>query len=231
MTSLQKHIEERGLSNSDVARLLKTNRQAVGRWTRNKPRLPLKWAKMLSAAWGVSALELMYTADELADLSEDAKMRILSGDVPRVLVEPMITGVVAGGKWLDVSSGSYDPIPYPNPVSVPGDIDGSAVFILQIDGPSVNQKAQDGGYVVCLPLNAAPRNFRAGDWVVAERQRGDLVETTVKQVGRDEDGRWELRPASDDPRHQSPIVVGEHDDDVVRIVAFAIDFINPGTKF
>jgi hypothetical protein len=224
-------IDARGLKDAEVARLLDTNRQAVGRWAKGRPRIPLKWAKKLGELWGVAPLSIMYTDGELASLSEEAKSAILGGETQRRFVTPMIRGIVAGGQWLDVSSIEFDERPYHNPVAVPPEVDGSEVFILQVLGNSVNKKAQDGGYVVCLPLEASPRSFRAGDWVIAERQRGDLVETTVKQVSRNGDGMWELLPASDDPRHQAPIRLGESDDEKVRVVAFAIDFVNPGTKF
>lgn len=120
---------------------------------------------------------------------------------------------------------------YPHDVFVPHGIDPSAVYMLRVEGSSVNRKVASGGYVLCLPIESAPRNFKSGDWVVAERRRGDLLEWTVKQVKRSDEGHWELLPCSDDPRYQSALVLGDKDNETVSVKAFVLDFISPGTHF
>jgi transcriptional regulator with XRE-family HTH domain len=226
-------------------------------WIRRGLRSPGKNQSGLAAHLGVAHPQITMMlqgkrrikADELPKIAEylETNVPIVTYDaatgrvvakeaelVERVPVYPMIRGVVAGGRWLEMDTWSSDGDGverYPTPVFVPENIDASAVYVLKIEGNSVNRKAPDGGFVVCLPLDSAPRNFRSGDWVVAERRRGDLIETTVKQVSRNDEGQWELLPLSDDPKHQAPITVGEHPDEVVSVKAFAIDFISPGTKF
>jgi phage repressor protein C with HTH and peptisase S24 domain len=107
-----------------------------------------------------------------------------------------------------------------------------SVKALRVRGNSINRQARDGDYVVVLDAFAAPRWVQDGDWGVVHRHRGAALESTVKRV-RGKPGAWFLHPDSDDPKHQEPIALDDSTDAdaEVRVVAFVIDFLRPGTRF
>lgn len=149
-------------------------------------------------------------------------------------VEPQMTeievvGFVAAGAFQDAATSDFTPF-FMHYASADRWPLGS-VKSLVVRGESINRKAPDGHRVVMLKLDAAPRHFKDGDWVVAERRRGDLLETTVKRIRTDGQGGWLLWPDSTHPAHQDPVELGEHEGEVVEVIGFAIDFIAPGTVF
>lgn len=143
---------------------------------------------------------------------------------------PRLIGEVAAGLWRDVGDGtdlpSYDAIELPLMVGQPPE----AQFGLLVRGPSINRVAQDGDILTCVRARAIKYRPTAGDLVIAERRResGALVETTAKRLHKSEDGQLELRPDSDDPRHQTAIPLGTDDGDetvtveIIALVNFAI---------
>jgi SOS-response transcriptional repressor LexA len=164
-------------------------------------------------------------------LPVDGIAALTEADVNHISHRPVtrlrILGTIAAGVWTEmeqaeaVESVSYLIDPRWN---------AEDVFGLRVRGESINRKARDGDLVAVLKLEAAPRDFRDGDWVVVKRTRGGLHESTVKCV-RGKPGAWELWPSSDDPRHQEPILLSGDEDTTVEVVGFVIDFISPGTKF
>lgn len=140
-----------------------------------------------------------------------------------------IEGEIAAGVWRERNM-EFEKIP----VSVVVDErwPSDAVYVLRISGKSINRQARDGDLVLCLRAHAAPRPVRAGDWVVAERSRPDgTYETTVKRVEGTRRNGFVLMPDSDDPHHQEPIPLGEHDGESVEVRAFVLEFIKRATNF
>lgn len=94
----------------------------------------------------------------------------------------------------------------------------------EIVGDSINLKCEPGGYAVCVPFAETGLQLKEGMWVVAERQRGDLIERTVKEVhqaGR----RFELWPASTNPEHEPIKFPSAEPSEEVRVVALVRRFI------
>lgn len=145
------------------------------------------------------------------------------------VVTIQVVGEVAAGVWHEPAYDDF--VPYSFPYTSDGRWPPEALEALVIRGESVNRRAKDGAKVVTLALEAAPRGPRDGDWVIAERRRGDLIETTVKQMRRRTDGKFELWPDSDDPRFQEPLQLGEHSGEVTMVKAFVLDFVSPATEF
>lgn len=107
-----------------------------------------------------------------------------------------------------------------------------SVFLLRVRGNSINRQARDGDLVLCLDLFAAPRDFRDGDWVIAEREDAShRLETTVKRVRDDRGDGFVLTPDSDDPNFQIPIKIGKNEGETVRVRAFVLEFIRKATAF
>ena len=171
------------------------------------------------------------TATELAKLT-----RMLGISPPRALVETMqptlyvlVVGEAQSGLWREVAQDDF--AQYHIPAIVDPAYDRSDIFALLVKGESINKKARDGDHVVALKASKAPRSMRAGDWVVIERTRNGLRERTVKILEDDGSGSLEARPYSTDPRHQTPLSIGDHGDERVEVVAFVIHFVSAGTKF
>lgn len=161
-----------------------------------------------------------------ADLAENTYYPLEKG-VANPLAYVKCVGEVAAGVWKDMVVGDFDEFEIPIPVDPRWPKD--AVSALIVRGDSINNRASEGDYVVVLAAEAAPRDVQNGDWVIAERVRGDLRETTVKRVVM-RNGGILLCPDSSDPRF-TPLVLGADGDDVVRVVAFVLDFVRPATRF
>ncbi|MBB3808783.1 transcriptional regulator with XRE-family HTH domain [Pseudochelatococcus contaminans] len=143
-----------------------------------------------------------------------------------------VIGEVAAGTWREVSYTEFEA--YDIPLPVDSRWRKEDVFALVVRGNSINRQARDGSFVLCLQVYAAPRDLDDGDWVVVERLRGDMIETTVKRAVRLSDGRFALRPDSDDPKFQDDIILDADTcdgDDIVKVSAFVLEFIRPATRF
>jgi len=96
-------------------------------------------------------------------------------------------------------------------------------FALQIKGDSLNKRAKDGSFAICVEWHGPIAN---GDVVVFERRRNGFFQATVKVV-KLRDGEVELWPDSDHPAHQEPLVVRRkdlEDGEELAIVAKVIGF-------
>lgn len=181
-------------------------------------------SKVLKNRRKLSFEEAVQIADALGIDPPSAK----AAGSPQV-VTIQVVGEVAAGVWHEPAYDDF--VPYSFPYSYDGRWPPEALEALVIRGESVNRRAKDGAKVVTLKLDAAPRGPRDGDWVIAMRRRGDLIETTVKQMRRRADGVFELWPDSDDARFQEPLQIGEHDGEVTMVTAFVLDFVSPATEF
>jgi transcriptional regulator with XRE-family HTH domain len=138
-----------------------------------------------------------------------------------------VIGEVAAGVFSDMNVSSFGGFEIPIPVD-PKWPEGTVVAYV-VRGESINKRAADGDYVVTLKVEAAPRSCRDGDWIIAERVRGDLCEYTVKRVCI-VNGKTSLCPESDDPKFV-PYNLGQDGEYMVRVLAFVLDFVKPATKF
>lgn len=76
------------------------------------------------------------------------------------------------------------------------------LFAYLVRGDSIDRVCPAGGYAICVNFADTGLSVTPGMWVVAERQRGDLVERTVKQVRSGRNGKFELHPHSTNPAHK-----------------------------
>lgn len=84
---------------------------------------------------------------------------------------------------------------------------------LEVRGSSMNLRYPDGTIVVVARYADIGEMPQPGDKVIALRRArtGDEYEATVKELVRDERGRYWLWPRSDDPEHQQPIPLTDID--------------------
>lgn len=170
------------------------------------------------------------TLTAIADALEIPLSVVLGGSMygSRTVRYIKVVGEVAAGAWRDVTHADFQEFEIPIPMDPK--YPAGAMFALQIRGTSINRKAQDGDWVVCLKCESAPRPFQSGDWVVVEQTESGKVETTIKKVRWNRG--WELWPDSTDTRWKTPIQLNGLGDGIeVRVTAFVLDFVAAATRF
>ena len=141
-----------------------------------------------------------------------------------------IKGEVAAGLWME--AGLFETEQSEESTLAGGDcrFPPNAQYLLRIRGESMNRIARDGDLILCLDFMQAGIELKSGDVAVVERSRdgGHTIERTAKRVVRHKD-RIELRPESNDPRFQDPIIFNDHSEEAaeVRIIAKVLSVIRP----
>ena len=132
-----------------------------------------------------------------------------------------VKGFVHAGVWQEayVPEGETKTLPI---VGVSG-FPLARQFALQIKGDSINRRAKDGNYAICVEWHGPISN---GDVVVFERRRNGFFQATIKII-KIKDGTVELWPDSDSASHQEPLIVSRtalEEGEEVAIVAKVIGF-------
>jgi len=137
-----------------------------------------------------------------------------------------VRGFVRASSWQE----SYAPESVKSlPISADARYPGRRQFALQIQGDSINRRAQDGEYAICVEFDG--EKVKDGDVVVVERRRAGLFEATIKVVRINARGEPELWPDSTNPDHSKPIALidgNAGDDDEVVIVAHVVGYYRLG---
>lgn len=128
-----------------------------------------------------------------------------------------VIGAVEAGIWMESEGFSEtETLDFPPPAGYPPE----SVFALKVKGESMNKVFLNGDYIVCIYCEACP-NIENGKYVVAQRTRAGLFETTVKRLTIKEDGTQWLYPESTDVKFQ-PIKIDGEEGDEIRIIAVVI---------
>lgn len=206
-----------GISQAELSRQLGVRRDVITNVLKGKR--SLKGGELLKIAKILNVPGPEQPATEERQLTPEA----LTATIRYVPV----VGEVAAGVFREMYAEEFDEFEIPIPIDPRWPAE--AVRALVVRGESINRKASDGDFVVTLTYGAAPRGFEHGDWVVAQRSRGDIHETTVKRVQLI-DGETFLMPDSTDPTFK-PIKLGETDGEIVQVLAFVLEFVRLGTRF
>jgi len=194
-TPLAKAMEKKQMSASELARLINTTRQNVGRWASGKVPLPIKRAQEIAPLLTVTVESLVLGQEPAEQASHETVSYV------------HIRGNVAAGVWVehDDASQMIEELPI-----VGGRWRSLEQVAYRVSGPSMERKRIfDGDYVIAVPYFDARRNLTSEDVVVVERKRGGLTERTVKELIVTREG-CELWPRSDDPRYQTPVYANQH---------------------
>ncbi|MEM8937123.1 MAG: hypothetical protein AAGC77_12010 [Pseudomonadota bacterium] len=101
----------------------------------------------------------------------------------------------------------------------------SSQYAVRLEGNSLNKIAPDGAYAICVKFEewqgGVDLRGLNGQFVHVERRRGDLIESTVKQLKFDADTPA-LWPHSFDERFQACIPLGDTEGDVVTIIGVVV---------
>lgn len=122
-------------------------------------------------------------ADELVRIA-----RFLGVDGPSMsaqnlpTVDVRVTAIVAAGVWREPRGGAmlFEGVPIP---AVPSPkYKGMTQKAVRVDGTDFARTIQPGRYVIYVPASEARRKPQPNDIVYITRQRGDLVEHTLRRV-------------------------------------------------
>ena len=193
----------------------------------SKPALPSDFvAKLIPVLVGKGEPQIV--RDEVLALAPVSITDLDAANAPSRAAIPLeIKGQVAAGLWME--SGLFE-TDATKKATFSGDLrfPVECQYLLEINGESLNRIAQNGDFVLCLDYLGAGIEIRSGDLVVVERSRdgGHTIERTAKRIFRRND-QIELRPESNDPRFQEPVVFSEHDEESteVRIIAKVLTVI------
>lgn len=180
----------------------------------------------IATALGTNELALKYGQKlQEAAASENSNHWAFEDTDPKTNKKPAnalpILGDVAAGLWLESSLFENDEPPKSNFLPIL-QYPASAQYLLKVNGESLNRIAQDGDFILCLDYATVGTEIKSGDLAIVERSRdgGHTIERTAKRVVK-HNGEIELRPESDDPRFQEPVIYNEHDEEAteVRVIA------------
>lgn len=135
-----------------------------------------------------------------------------------------VRGIVEAGSWRE-SVALSDFAQDQETLIAPRSVVDSGSFALRVVGPSMDRLYPDGSYVVVQPWQGGPLPY--GKRVIVERSRDGLIETTVKELVRGDDGEPELWPRSNHPAHQAALIYRD-EDATLRIIGVVTWFMGPG---
>lgn len=187
-----------------------------------KPILPLDLAKKIADKLEVCGIDRGRVM-ELAGLTgEYSGMTISDPTEQDEWLE--VTGAVAAGVWRAETDWPASERYYVRfgPSKYPKEHRGA----VRMEGTSMNRTIQPGADLEFLWVKFSPVEPRAGDLVIVERHRHDLVELTCKRLAMYGDD-FELHCESYEPEYQEPIKIGRPDgdlftDDEVRVVGIVL---------
>lgn len=143
------------------------------------------------------------------------------------VVPARVVGSVQAGAFMEIDSYS----PYEDdPKWIPSIIDprfpNLVPIAFEVFGDSIDLMCPHGGHAICVRFDETGLSIKDGLWVVAERQRGNMIERTIKQV-RQISGKVELHPHSSNKQWKPIRFPSAEKHEEVRIIALVLRFLSP----
>lgn len=177
--------KKEGLTLDQVAKEAGTTNQMVGMLERGERQLTQRWMERLAVALKVPPKELL-------------PLSATGHHIP-------LTGIVQAGAWRtaeEIPDAEFFDIPLPDNFSK------NKPFALRVIGPSMNLVYPEGSILICCDLNDLDELPMHGKrYIIEDIEAGDGIETTVKELVIDENGRPWAWPRSNSPDHQQPIAL------------------------
>lgn len=129
-----------------------------------------------------------------------------------------VVGEVSAGIWREGSirfEKRYEPVA-PSP-----EYPGYGQRLYKVVGDSINRVADSGEYLHCIELHAGGFQPEHGDLVIVQRNDHGRSEYTAKQMIWKE-GRWVLRPLSDNPDWSDDIELEGTEDTEIKVTDLVI---------
>lgn len=207
-----------GLNAPELGKKVGASRHQIYRLEADDKELSSKWAAKLAPHLGISEIELMYGANANKTTQPQD---IGSGE----FIPVPVVGSVSAGIWLESQEVfSDEPQGFGGAMRDPR-FPKEAYFALLVNGESINKRAKNGTYLICVDINKADIIPQIGDVVIVQRMRdqGGLIETTAKILIKNGED-FELHPYSSHEKHQAPIAINMNSmdgNDEIRVIAVA----------
>jgi transcriptional regulator with XRE-family HTH domain len=170
-----------------AAKEMGTTNQMLGMLERGDRQLTQKWMERIAPVYGVKPTQLLEVA------------------TTGYLI-PLI-GEVQAGAW---HTAEVHPDPEFFDIPLPAVFVDTKPFALRVIGPSMNMVYPEGTILICCHLTDLNEEPIAGKrYIIEDVEAGDGIETTVKELVIDPDGRPWAWPRSSHPAHQQPIALDE----------------------
>lgn len=201
---IYKARKDAGMTQDQLAAAVKKTRGAVAQWESGEIHPRPKTLDAIARATGKPLAWLQNGGEEAVAATASPGLKVV--------------GEVAAGTWLEASltfETFYEPVA-PDP-EYP--VQGQRLY--KISGNSINRIAANGEYLHAVELHQGGLTPEHGDLVIVRRLQHGLAEYTAKTLVS-EDGRWLLRPESDDPDWQNDIHMDGDDDTEITITDIVI---------
>lgn len=129
-----------------------------------------------------------------------------------------VVGEVSAGVWKEAQAHFEK---HYEPVASHPDYPGVGQRLYKVKGDSINRVADSGEYLHTVEVHNGGIRPEHGDLVIACRMQHGLAEYTAKQMIW-EDGRWLLRPLSDNPAWQDDIELAGDEDTEIKVTDIVI---------
>ena len=189
-------ISERGLTPRALSRALGDNPYVVRDILAGKSRNPRSdTLASIAQALDVPLSEIL-SEDGIAPTSSVSRPSPLKRKIP-------VVGEVAAGLWREAMP--FNPNDATEFLGLDVEsYDQASLYALVVVGRSMDLVYPPGRYVIVAPV--AETGLRVGDYVIVERYRAGLVETTIKELVI-KDGKAWLWPHSTQSEHQQPVLL------------------------
>jgi len=212
----------KNLTQAGLADLAGTSQPQIRRLENGDRQMTKEWAERLAPHLGVLPSSLLFPDFKDAVVTDAVLTRVIKSSEEQIGKALNINGEVAAGLWMEADIFDSERVEKSNLIGGDKRYPSEDQYLLRIRGESLNRIARDGDLILCVDYANAGIELKSGDLVVVERSRdgGHTLERTAKRIFLD-DGMVELRPESNDPRFQEPIVFNEHSEEAseVRVIA------------
>ncbi|RVG08568.1 helix-turn-helix domain-containing protein [Sinorhizobium meliloti] len=163
----------------------------------------------------------------LVDIAKATKKPLIwllhGGEVDAEITAPLAAGLpvigeVAAGMWRE-SALIYER--HYEPVAAHPDYPPHGQRLYRVSGNSINRIAASGEYLHAVAVDEAGVQPENGDLVIVRRLHHGLAEYTAKTMVW-EDGRWLLRPESNDPDWQTDIELNGDEDTEIKVTDIVV---------
>lgn len=140
------------------------------------------------------------------------------------LPELPVIGTIRAGAWIETYMLEHDD-QGTIPVSRDHRFPAARQYALAVSGDSMDLKAPDGSFVVCVDYGESGLRLKAGMIAHVESIEVDKSETTLKEIAFD-NGQMILVPRSSNPVYR-PITAAKHNGVEVKIRGIVLSVYNP----
>lgn len=191
--------KDAGLTQADLAKVTGFSRQAVAQWESGVIRPRHKTLEKIAQVTG-------------------KPLDWLESNVGVGGAGLMVIGRVAAGVWKE---GSVEFSKFALPVTPHPAYPAEAQHLWEIEGTSINRQAREGEYLHAVDVMDSGIRPEDGDLAIVRRTSHGLAEYTAKILSI-RNGKFVLKPDSDDPQWQTEIEITGDDDSEVAIIAIVI---------